>query len=105
MGSDEAFPRDCTCTGSCRGSAGLASGWRCALDADDDVPIPIVRINRPVAWFADPLQQLARNIAIAAALARSFMLGEQRQIAWARRWQTPAFKPEAWRPGCGRTAP
>jgi hypothetical protein len=23
--------RECTCLGSCRGAAGLASGWKCAL--------------------------------------------------------------------------
>lgn len=25
--------RDCTCLGSCKGAAGLAPGWQCALNA------------------------------------------------------------------------
>lgn len=26
-------PRDCTCVGSCKGAAGLAPGWRCAIES------------------------------------------------------------------------
>lgn len=34
--------RDCTCTGSCKGAAGLAPGWRCALRALNEVEHPDV---------------------------------------------------------------
>ena len=26
--------RECTCWGTCRGAAGLGSGWRCVLEID-----------------------------------------------------------------------
>ena len=58
--------RDCTCLGTCKGKAGLAPGWRCALEASDvralDAAVEKVFGSRPeptlarrLGWMADAM--------------------------------------------------
>lgn len=45
--------RDCTCIGSCRGSAGLAERWRCVMEASSSTDRVAARTPEAICKAAE----------------------------------------------------